>query len=48
MAKAGTAGAVAGAVATPIIAGRTVAQHAGTVANQAANNGHGQRPTKNT
>jgi type IV secretion system protein TrbL len=48
MAKAGSAGTVAGAVAAPIIAGRAVAQHAGTVANPAANNGRDQRPTKNT
>jgi hypothetical protein len=48
MAKAGSAGTVAGAVAAPIIAGRAVAQHAGTVANPAANNGHDQRPAKNT
>jgi hypothetical protein len=48
MAKAGSAGAVAGAVAAPIIAGRAVAQHAGAVTNPAAGNGRDQRPAKNT
>jgi hypothetical protein len=48
MAKAGGAGAVAGAVAAPFIAGRAVAQNAGAVANPAASNGRDQRPAKNT
>ena len=48
MAKAGTAGAAAGIVAAPIIAGRAAAERAGAVASQAASNGHGPRPAKNT